>query len=141
MLCVLGWLFGLGFLADLFSRPVLVGYLAGVAVLMVVSQLDSLTGIDVEGESMPAQVWSAVDHLGEVHVPTLVLSVTLLVLLLLGARFFPRLPNPLLAVLLGAAAVAVLGLEALGVETVGRRAGRHPAPQPARPVRRLPSPR
>lgn len=118
-LCVLGWLFGLGFLADLLSKPVLVGYLTGVAVLMVVSQLDSLTGIEVEGESMPAQVWSALRHLDEAHVPTLALSTTLLVLLLLGWRFFPRLPNPLLAVLLGAAAVTVLGLESLGVETVG----------------------
>ena len=119
MLCALGWLFGFGFLADLLSKPVLVGYLAGVAVLMVVSQLDSLTGIDVEGESMPAQVWSALRNLDELQVPTLVLSTVLLVLLLLGAHFFPRLPNPLIAVLLGAAAVAVLGLESLGVETVG----------------------
>ena len=119
VLCALGWLFGLGFLADLLSKPVLVGYLAGVAVLMVVSQLDSLTGIDVEGESMPAQVWSVLSNLDEVQVPTLVLSSVLLVLLLLGAHFFPRLPNPLLAVLLGAAAVTVLGLESLGVETVG----------------------
>ena len=40
-------------------------------------------------------------------------------LLLVGARFSPRLPDPLLAVLLGAAAVALLGLEDLGVATVG----------------------
>ncbi|WP_345204354.1 SulP family inorganic anion transporter [Fodinibacter luteus] len=118
-LCVLGWAFGVGFLADLFSKPVLVGYLTGVAVLMVVSQVDSLTGIDVDGESMPAQVWSAVTRLDEVHVPTLVLSGVLLVLLLLATRFFPRLPNPLFAALLGAAAVAALGLDRLGVATVG----------------------
>ena len=119
LLCVLGWVFGLGFLADLFSKPVLVGYLTGVAVLMVVSQIDSLTGIEVEGDSMPAEIWSAATHLADVHVPTLVLATTLLVLLLLAAHFFPRLPNPLIAALLGAAAVAVLGLEELGVATVG----------------------
>ena len=51
-MCVLGWVFGLGFLADLLSKPVLVGYLTGVAVLMVVSQLDSLTGIEVDGDSL-----------------------------------------------------------------------------------------
>jgi SulP family sulfate permease len=119
LLCVLGWVFGLGFLADLFSKPVLVGYLTGVAVLMVVSQIDSLTGIEVEGDSMPAEIWSAATHLADVHVPTVVLSTTLLVLLLLSAHFFPRLPNPLIAALLGAAAVVVLGLEELGVATVG----------------------
>ena len=119
VLCVLGWLFGLGFLADLLSKPVLVGYLTGVAVLMVVSQLDTLTGIEVEGESLPAQVWSVLGHLGDAHLPTLVLSTTLLVLLLVASHLWPRLPNPLLAVLLGAAAVTVLGLEDLGVATVG----------------------
>jgi SulP family sulfate permease len=119
ILCVLGWVFGLGFLADLLSKPVLVGYLTGVAVLMVVSQLDSLTGIEVDGDSLPAQLWSAARHVDDVHVPTVVLAGVLLVLLLLGARFAPRLPNPLLAVLLGAAAVVVLGLEDLGVATVG----------------------
>ena len=119
LLCVLGWVFGLGFLADLLSKPVLVGYLTGVAVLMVVSQVDALTGIEVEGESLPAQLWSAAGNLDEVNVPTLVLSVSLVALLLLGGRFLPRLPNPLIAVLLGAAAVAVLGLGDLGVATVG----------------------
>ena len=118
-LCVLGWIFGLGFLADLLSKPVLVGYLTGVAVLMIVSQIDSLTGIKVQGGSLPEQVWSAVTHAGDVHVPTLVLASALLVLLLVAARFLPRLPNPLLAVLLGAAAVAVLGLDDRGVVTVG----------------------
>ncbi len=53
------------------------------------------------------------------HVPTLLLAGGLLVLLLVASRFWPRLPNPLLAVLLGAGAVALFGLEDLGVATVG----------------------
>ena len=118
-ICVLGWAFGLGFLADLLSKPVLVGYLAGVAVLMVVSQLDTLTGITVEGESLPEQLWSAVRHLDEVHGPTLALSTALLVLLLVAARLWPRLPNPLFAVLLGAGAVALFHLGERGVAVVG----------------------
>ena len=119
VLCVLGWLFGLGFLADLFSKPVLVGYLTGVAVLMIVSQVDSLTGIEVEGDSLPAQLWSAARNVGDVHVPTLVLAGVLLVLLLVASRLWPKLPNPLLAVLLGAAAVALFDLGDIGVATVG----------------------
>ncbi len=78
-----------------------------------------LTGIEVEGESLPDQLWSAAGNLDDVNVPTLVLSTTLLVLLLLGGHFLPRLPNPLIAVLLGAAAVTFLGLQDLGVATVG----------------------
>lgn len=49
LLCVLAWLARLGFVADLLSRPVLIGYLAGVALIMIVDQLSKLTGIDVRG--------------------------------------------------------------------------------------------
>ena len=49
--CLLGWAGRLGFLADLLSRPVLVGYMAGIAVLMVVSQLGKLAGMSVEGDT------------------------------------------------------------------------------------------
>ncbi len=119
VLCVVGWLFGLGFLADLLSRPVLIGYLAGVAVLMIVSQIDTLTGIPVEGDSLPSQLWSALGQLGEVHRPTTALAAALLVLLFALARFAPGVPGPLVAVLVGAAVVALLHLGDLGVETVG----------------------
>ncbi|MFQ6172702.1 SulP family inorganic anion transporter [Oryzobacter sp. R7] len=126
LLCLVGWLAGLGFLADLLSKPVLVGYLAGVAVLMVVSQLDTLTGIPVGDGSLPEQVWDVVRGAGRVHPPTLALAGVLLVLLLLASWRWPRLPTPLLAVLLGAAAVAVLGLREAGVETVGALPGSLP---------------
>ena len=46
-LCLLGWFARLAFLAELLSRPVLVGYMSGVAALMIVSQLGKLTRIDV----------------------------------------------------------------------------------------------
>ncbi len=119
LLCVVGWVVGLGFLADLLSRPVLIGYMAGVAVLMVVSQVDALTGIPVEGDSLPAQLWSAVGNAGDVHWPTATLTAALLVLLFVLARFVPRVPGPLVAVLAGAAVVAALGLTEQGVVTVG----------------------
>jgi SulP family sulfate permease len=119
VLCVVGWLFGLGFLADLLSRPVLIGYLAGVAVLMIVSQIAALTGIDVEGDTLPAQLWSAVNDLGDIHWPTAILATSLLVLLFVLARFAPKVPGPLVAVLVGAAVVAAFQLTDDGVETVG----------------------
>jgi len=47
---VVGGLARLGFLADLLSKPVLVGYMAGVAVIMIVSQLGKISGAPVEGD-------------------------------------------------------------------------------------------
>ncbi len=54
--CVLGWIARLGFLANLLSRPVLIGYMVGIAILMIVSQLGKVTGIDVQGQSVAARI-------------------------------------------------------------------------------------
>jgi sulfate permease, SulP family len=53
LMCLIAYAMRLGFLADLLSRPILVGYLAGVAVLMIVGQLGKLTGVPVSGDSVP----------------------------------------------------------------------------------------
>ena len=54
----------LGFVADLLSRPVLVGYLAGVAVIMIADQLRRVTGVPVTGETFLAQIASFARALG-----------------------------------------------------------------------------
>ena len=51
LMSVAAWLLRLGFLADLLSRPVLVGYLAGVALIMIADQLGRVTGVPVTGQS------------------------------------------------------------------------------------------
>ena len=55
-ICLLGRLARLGFLADLLSKPVLVGYMAGVAVIMISGQLGKITGVAVEGDEFVPQV-------------------------------------------------------------------------------------
>src|SRR6476659_2141837 len=118
-ICVLGWLGGLGFLADLLSRPVLIGYMAGVAAIMVASQLGKLTGIPVEAEAFVPQVREVVTNLDQAHTPTLVLGLVTLVVMLTGSAFFPRAPMALIGMLGAAAAVALLDLRADGVTVIG----------------------
>ena len=119
VICLICWLARLGFLANLLSHPVLIGYMAGIAVLMIVSQLGKVSGIDVDGDSTLSEVRFFVAHLGEVHRPTLLVAAGTFVLLVAFQRFLPRWPGPLIAMVLAAAAVAVLNLDRLGVETVG----------------------
>ena len=66
--------------------------------------------------------------LGEIDVPTLVLGVLALVALILGRRYAPTLPMALIVVVAGIVAVAVLGLEARGVEVIGAVPGGLPVP-------------
>lgn len=119
VICVVAWVARLGFLADLLSRPVLVGYMTGVALLMVVSQLGTLTGLPVHGDTARAEIEYVLRHLDEVHVPTTVLAGVVLAFLLLAGRYFPKAPVPLLGMLLATGTVALLDLDSKGVAVVG----------------------
>jgi len=109
----------LGFVADLLSRPILVGYLAGVAVTMIVGQLSKLTGAPVDGAGVPAELLSFLRHLGQAHLPTVVFGGVSLALLFPGQRFLPRFPTPLFVVLLATAVVGVFDLQRYGLSVVG----------------------
>lgn len=127
-LCLLASAARLGVLADLLSRPVLVGYLAGTAGLMIVSQLGKVTGVEVEGESVTAQLRSFAANVDGWHPATAVLAATVLAMLLIMARWVPKAPGPLLAVLAATAAVAVFSLERFGIEVIGEVPAGLPVP-------------
>ena len=113
------WLLRLGFVADLLSRPVLIGYMAGVAALMISGQLSKLTGVPVHGEGFVAEVSSFAAHIGLVDWATVALGVVALVFLFVVSWRWPRAPVPLLAVLLGTAAVWFGNLQQHGIKVVG----------------------
>ena len=120
LLAVLGWVLRLGFVSELLSVPILVGYLAGVAVIMIVGQLGKVTGLKVRGGSLGAELRSFLTQLDQVHVRTLLLALLTLAFLYLVAWRWPWLPGPLLAVLLATVLTTVLSLEDKGVAVVGQ---------------------
>ncbi|MDQ1245661.1 MAG: sulfate permease, SulP family, partial [Actinomycetota bacterium] len=126
ILGLVAWLLRFGFVADLLSLPVLIGYMAGVAALMVSGQLAKLTGVNVEGEGFVAEVASFAGHLRDADPATLALSVTALGFLFLVSWRWPRAPAPLLTVLLSTVAVALLGLDGHGIKVVGTFDSRPP---------------
>ncbi|GAB2863836.1 SulP family inorganic anion transporter [Actinocorallia aurea] len=109
----------LGFVADLLSHPILVGYLAGVAVVMVCGQLSRVTGVPVEGRGVVEEAVSFAGNISGVHAGTLALSLTCLGFLFAVQRWRPHWPGPLLAVLLAAGAVAAFALDERGIAVVG----------------------
>jgi sulfate permease, SulP family len=127
-LCLLGWLGRLAVLAELLSRPVLVGYMSGVAVVMIASQLGKLGGFTVEADGFLPQVRFFASHLHEVQVPTLVLGGVTLALLVLASTLFPRAPVALLGMMGAAGAVSLLGLRARGVDVIGEIPAGLPVP-------------
>jgi high affinity sulfate transporter 1 len=128
LVCLLAALLKLAFLADLLSQPILVGYMAGVAVLMMAGQLHTLTGMGARADSLGAALAELLKRHGTVHGPSLALAGASLVLMLLLQRWRPRWPGPLLVVLLATAASALLHLDRQGVATVGTIAAGLPMP-------------
>ena len=127
-ICFVAGLVRIGFLADLLSRPVLVGYMTGVAVIMIGSQLGKVTGVSVEGDEFVDQVRSFIKGLSGAHWPTIALSVAVLVVLLTLARVVPRLPGPLIAMLLATVVVAVFSLDRNGIRVIGEIPSGLPTP-------------
>ncbi|MFH9824975.1 SulP family inorganic anion transporter [Streptomyces bobili] len=120
LLCVLAWAARLGFVADLLSRPVLIGYLGGVALIMIVDQLPKLTGVRTTGSAFFPQLWSFLRNLGSTHAGTGLCAVVALVALFTVARFFRAVPAPLLVVVSGTAAVSVFDLDdRFGIKVIG----------------------
>ena len=128
VICLLARVARFGFVADLLSKPVLTGYLAGVAGLMVVSQLERVTGVPVSGDGVLAEISSFVRHLDRLNPATALLAAGVLVLLLAVDHWFPKAPAPLIGIAVAAAVVAALGLGDHGVELVGAVPAELPRP-------------
>jgi high affinity sulfate transporter 1 len=109
----------LGFLANFISKPVLVGFEAGVGVVILVGQLKSVLGVHVVSHSTIGTLLELPGLLPQVHGPTLLTGVAGVVVLLALPHLVPRIPSSLVWVAASIAASAVFGLEALGVKSVG----------------------
>lgn len=118
LVSLVAWAARLGFLADLLSKPVLVGYMAGVAVIMIVGQLPNLTGIASARRETVPRVTDILGRLGELDLAPLLIGAGV-VAALVGLQRWKRLPGPLLVVLVATVATSVFELERRGVATVG----------------------
>jgi high affinity sulfate transporter 1 len=109
----------LGWIADYFSQAVLVGYVTGVAALIILGQLGKLVGVSSGHDNAVIAFADIVAHLGEANGATVALAAVTLGLLVALRYLAPRFPAALLVVLLGIAASWWLDLAAEGVATAG----------------------
>ncbi|MCX5390556.1 SulP family inorganic anion transporter [Streptomyces sp. NBC_00094] len=109
----------LGFMADFLSKPVLLGYLNGVSLIIISTQLGKLLGLSVKSTEFLPTVWKVIQSLGSVHFPTLLLSVGLLASALLMQRFTPKVPGSLVVVVVAILASVAFDFEGRGIAVVG----------------------
>ncbi len=118
-LCVGASFLKLGAVADFLSKPILVGFLNGIALSIMLGQLGKIFGFSVTSGGIVPRLIEFTGKLGQTHWPTLVVSLGTFAILLLTPRLFRRIPAPLLAMLAAAIVVRAFGLEAHGVKIVG----------------------
>ncbi len=118
----------LGFVADLLSSEVRVGYLNGLAITIIVGQLPKLFGFSTDADGFMEEVRAFADGLGSRNTTTLVTGVAVLLVLLVLPRLTSRIPAVLVAVVGVTIASAVLDLAADGVDTVGTLPQGFPTP-------------
>jgi high affinity sulfate transporter 1 len=116
---LLAGLLRLGFLAKFISEPVLVGFKAGIGLVIVVDQLPKFLGVHIEKAGWLHNLLATVAQLPNVSTPTLVIALVTVGLLVGFEHFLPKSPAPLIAVGVAIAISAWLGLEASGVAIVG----------------------
>ncbi|MFZ9050469.1 MAG: SulP family inorganic anion transporter [Steroidobacteraceae bacterium] len=125
----------LGFIANLLSHPVISGFITASGILIAVGQLKSLLGISASGDTLALLALSLVQHLPDVHLPTLAIGLPALAFLfwvrkglkpLLMQLGLPNRPaeliaraGPIMAVAASTAAVVAFDLDAAGVRVVG----------------------
>jgi high affinity sulfate transporter 1 len=116
---IVAGLLRLGFVANFISEPVLVGFKAGIGVVIVLDQLPKLLGTHIDKGGFLHNLVATFQSIGHASLPTVAVGVFMVLLLVGMKRFTPRLPAPLIAVALGILGMSLLGLASFGVSAVG----------------------
>ena len=116
---VLASILRLGFVANFISEPVLIGFKAGIGLVIVLDQLPKILGIHIAKSGFFRTQISLVRHLPQTSLITLAVGITMILILVGIEHFAPKLPAPLFAVGAGITGAYLLNLNTHGVELVG----------------------
>lgn len=121
LICIGAGLAHLGTIAELLSKPVRIGYLNGVAVIIIAGQLPKLFGLSASAAGVPKELWGFIRDVahGAVHKESAMIGAMSLVIVFVFRRWLPRIPGVAVAVVASIAAVSLFDLTARGVKVIG----------------------
>lgn len=120
-------IFRLGWIADLLSIPVTIGFLAGISAHILISQLPVILGLAAPEGAMLQRLATLAGHLGQTNGFTLVIGLGVLAIITLSEQIDARIPGALIGLALAGAAVVLLRLESRGVSVLGTVSVKIPA--------------
>ena len=119
LICIGAGVAHLGFVSDLLSKPVRVGYLAGLAITIFIGQLPDLFGFSIEGGNVIQDTLEFLANLDQTNIYTLGVGLLCLMIILGLGRLAPRVPGILIAVVAAIAVTVLFDLAAKGVDIIG----------------------
>ena len=120
-------IFRLGWIADLLSVPVTIGFLAGISVHILISQMPAILGLPAPEGPMLQRVATLAAQLNQTNLFTLVIGLGVLAIITVAEQINARIPGALIGLALASAAVVLLGLESRGVSVLGAVSAKMPA--------------
>ena len=109
----------LGFVAEFMAKPVLTGFIMGLALIIGLGQADKLFGVEAEGDNFFLELVDLISKLPDAHFETVLVGIGSVLLLLGLRRYAPRAPAALITVALSIVTVALFDLDARGVHITG----------------------
>jgi sulfate permease, SulP family len=125
---VIGSLFRLGWIANLLSTPVTTGFLAGISVHILVSQMPGVLGLATPSGPMLDRIGTLARHLGEANLFTVCIGFGVLAVVAGSEAVSAKIPGALIGLIAATVAVISAGLESKGVNVVGAVPGTLPTP-------------
>jgi high affinity sulfate transporter 1 len=117
----------LGFLANFISQPVLTGFKAGIGCVIIADQVPKVLGIHITKHGFFRDLAAIAGQVPSLSWGAFAVGAGVVAIVLVGRRWFPRVPAALIGVALAIVASALLGMKAAGIEMVGEVHGGLPA--------------
>ncbi len=111
-------LFRLGFVVNFLAHPVIAGFTSAAAIIIGLSQIKNLIGVDIDRGSVLSTITQLWDNIGDVQPHTLSIGILSIIILIGSKKINKKLPAPLFVVLIGMMIVYSLSLDQIGVNIV-----------------------
>ncbi|MBX5010425.1 SulP family inorganic anion transporter [Rhizobium lentis] len=117
--CIAAKLLRLGVLASFLSRPILVGFFAGVSLSILVGQIGRFTGVKIESDGLIAPLVEMLAKSSLIHWPSLILGLAMFALLWIVRALHLKVPGPVLVVVVSVILSAIFDFSGQGIAVVG----------------------
>jgi high affinity sulfate transporter 1 len=105
----------LGFIANFLSKPILLGYLNGISLILIIYQLGKFTGVKLEHGSSFIAVWELINKANLIHLPTLIMGILSLAIIRLLKSISIKIPSQLVLLIIAVLAVRIFKLDSFGI--------------------------